>query len=239
MRYLPKCVGCRDFLNADLIAVGLSPFDPDSQAVQAGRLMLSRMEELSNRAETFAIETTLAGRTHFRRLQRMKSELGYLVELVFVWLPNADFAIQRVANRVRQGGHNIPTPTIQRRFEQGIANFKNHFVSLADRWGVLDGSSYPASPIVFGETEKLRLIDKTAYATLKSQTPALLGEFDFDSPAEASEFISNLESAANETTRTIIDAASRVPAQILTWRNGQVVLVDPVTERFTTSQPPN
>src|SRR3954452_457766 len=105
--FLPDFVACREFVNADLIAAGLSPFAPETQALRAGRLLLTRMKELSAAGQDFGFETTLAGRGYVKTLGEMKMA-GYRLVLFFLWLPTADLAVARVANRVHQGGHGVP-----------------------------------------------------------------------------------------------------------------------------------
>lgn len=119
--FLPDFVNCREFLNADLIAAGLAPFAPETQNVRAGRLLLERIKELATDKRDFGFETTLSGRTYIRLLHQMQ-EQGYRVVLFFLWLPSADMSVVRVANRVRQGGHNVPEPDIRRRFRSGVRN---------------------------------------------------------------------------------------------------------------------
>jgi len=114
--FLPDFVNSREFLNADLIAAGLSPFAPETQNLRAGRLLLTRIKELTGGKQDFGFETTLSGRSYVRLLNEMKND-GYRILLFFLWLPSADLAVARVKNRVRQGGHNVPEPVIRRRFE--------------------------------------------------------------------------------------------------------------------------
>lgn len=129
----------RDFVNADEIARGLSGFDPASAALQAGRLMLRRLEELASHRASFAFETTLATRSYAPWLRSLKTA-GYRVELLFVWLPSSELAIQRVADRVRLGGHDIPVDVIRRRYELGLRNLFRLYLPIADRWTVVDNS---------------------------------------------------------------------------------------------------
>lgn len=119
--FLPDFVRCREFLNADLIAAGLSPFAPETQNVRAGRLLLERIDELISKRADFGFETTLSGRGYVKLLKEMRS-FGYPVVLFFLWLPIADVAIARVANRFQQGGHNIPPDDVRRRHAVGIRN---------------------------------------------------------------------------------------------------------------------
>ena len=130
---LPDLLNCREFVNADEIAKGLSPFNPESVAIEAGRLMLQRINLLLSQGKTFALETTLATRSYATLVKRAKAE-GYQVLLVFFWLATPEMAIERVAKRVSEGGHNIPTPTIIRRYWLGLQNFFNIFAPIVDGW---------------------------------------------------------------------------------------------------------
>ena len=137
--YLPgEPEGVR-FLNADLIAAGLSPFDPDRAALRAGRLLLSLVDEAVARRESFTVETTLSGRSYARAVPQWQTA-GYFVTLIFLALPDVETAIARVAERVRQGGHNIPVPTIRRRFNAGLHNFETVFKPLVDEWLLIDNA---------------------------------------------------------------------------------------------------
>ena len=131
--------GIRDFVNADEIAKGLSGFQPESVALQAGRLMWERLEELAVNRKSFAFETTLASRTYAAWIVKRRAE-GYQTRLVFLWLPNAEMAIQRVTDRVRVGGHHIPDDVIRRRYAGGLRNLFELYLPLIDRWQVLDGT---------------------------------------------------------------------------------------------------
>ena len=172
--FLPGFVNCREFVNADLIAAGLSPFDPDSQAVTAGRLMLQRIDSLVQEKRTFGFETTLAGRAHARRLATMKSQAGYQVVLYFFWLESEALAISRVASRVREGGHNIPTDTIKRRFQLGIRNFAELYRKLADDWFIIDASKAIPSISCRGNSESVEVVDEDRLNYIRSIFPELL-----------------------------------------------------------------
>lgn len=130
---LPDLLECREFVNADEIAKGLSPFNPESVAIEAGKLMLQRIELLLSQRKTFAIETTLATRSYASLVKRAH-KYGYQVVLLFFWLSSPDMAIERVAKRVSEGGHNIPTDTIIRRYWLGLHNFFNIFAPIVDSW---------------------------------------------------------------------------------------------------------
>ncbi|MEO5585402.1 MAG: AAA family ATPase, partial [Flavobacteriales bacterium] len=137
--FLPKDAGVFHFVNADLIAGGLSPLDPTLAARSAGRIMLLELDRLSNARENFAFETTLSGRTYMERLKKWKSA-GYRIEIVFLRLSSASIALKRVADRVKQGGHDVPRIDVLRRFDRGWANFEFNYRSMADAWAVFDNS---------------------------------------------------------------------------------------------------
>lgn len=140
--FLPVEGDCPTFINADLIAEGLSPFKPEAMAVEASRLMLERVRQMVAKRQDFAVESTLAGRAYLRMIREWQ-ELGYQVELMFLQLPSADLAVERVRQRVAQGGHNIPEPDIRRRFERGIANFHQLYRVVVDAWQLYDASIWP------------------------------------------------------------------------------------------------
>jgi len=137
--YLPKEAHCPDFINVDLIAAGLSPFDPDRAAIQAGRLMLSEIQRRVRKRESFAFETTLSGHVYARMIPEWRTR-GYRVRLIFLGLPNPDMAIARVAMRVAQGGHDVSSIIIRRRFDAGLRNFQGIYMHLADNWEWYDNS---------------------------------------------------------------------------------------------------
>lgn len=130
---LPELLGCREFVNADEIARGLSPFNPESVAIEAGKLMLHRINVLMSERKTFAIETTLATKSYVNTIKKAK-ELGYNVLLLFFWLPSPEMAAERVAKRVSEGGHNIPPEVIYRRYWAGLQNFFTIFAPIVDSW---------------------------------------------------------------------------------------------------------
>lgn len=140
MTVLPEILNCMEFVNADEIAKGLSPFNPEEVAVLAGRIMLERIDCLLERRRTFAIETTLATRS-YRTLVLKAKEQGYKVILLFFWLPSPQQAEQRVALRVAAGGHNIPKDVIHRRYWNGIRNLFDIFASIVDSWSLYDNTS--------------------------------------------------------------------------------------------------
>ncbi len=136
---LPDILKCREFVNADEIAKGLSPFAPETVAIQAGKLMLERIETLLDEKVSFAIETTLATRSYKNLVERAKA-MGYEVQLLFFWLESPAMACRRVAKRVREGGHDIPKDVIHRRYWLGLSNFFNIFISIVDYWALYDNN---------------------------------------------------------------------------------------------------
>jgi len=137
--FLPQEAGCPVFVNADLIAAGLSPFEPERAAIQAGRLMLQAIAGHVARRESFAFETTLSAVGYARQIPQWR-RMGCWVELFFLSLPTADMAVQRVAERVRQGGHDIPESTIRRRFDAGKRLFTTTYQPLVDQWVLYDNA---------------------------------------------------------------------------------------------------
>ena len=148
VEFLPNDANCPVFVNADLIAAGLSPFHPNLAAVRAGRLMLRQIDEHVRRGDSFAFETTLSGRGYARRIPRWQA-LGYRVKLFFLGLPTPEMAIARVAHRVEGGGHDVPKPVIDRRFSKGWRNFENVYRDLVDDWKLYDNAG--STPVLLAE----------------------------------------------------------------------------------------
>ncbi len=149
--FLPNEAACPVFVNADLIAAGLAPFAPESAAVQAGRLMLTELERHFQARQSFAFETTLSGRGYLRHIARWQAA-GYRIELIFLRLASADEAVARVAQRVKQGGHDIPEAVIRRRFEAGLDNFSRYYAPVANAWALYDNSREVPQLLDWSET---------------------------------------------------------------------------------------
>ena len=137
--FLLNEANCPTFINADLIASGLSPFQPEAAAIRAGRLMLDMMDDYVDRGDSFAFETTLSGRGYARLIPRWQ-EQGYRVKLFFLRLSTPETAIGRVRNRVAEGGHHVPDETVRRRFHAGLRNFESIYRDLVDEWALYDNS---------------------------------------------------------------------------------------------------
>jgi predicted ABC-type ATPase len=149
-RLLRGALAVREFVNADAIAQGLSAFRPETVAFAAGRVMLARLRALAAARDTFAFETTLASRNFAPWLRTLRTQ-GFKVHLAFLSLPTADLAVARVAERVRQGGHNVPEDAIRRRFVAGLSNFFTLFVSVADSWQMFDNSEIGGPRLIAGQ----------------------------------------------------------------------------------------
>jgi predicted ABC-type ATPase len=137
--FLPKEAGCPVFVNADLIAAGLAPFDPTTAAIRAGRLMIEEMELHVRKKRSFAFETTLSGRRYARMIPQWQG-IGYRIKLVFLSLQDVKIAIERVQVRVKQGGHAVPEEVIRRRYEAGWRNFQQIYRKMVDTWVLYDNS---------------------------------------------------------------------------------------------------
>lgn len=159
---LPEILDCKEFVNADEIARGLSPFNPESVAIQAGRLMLERIEYLLDQDESFAIETTLSTKS-YQKLVAKAHDKGFYVQLLYFWLPSPEFAVARVAQRVKEGGHNIPNDVIFRRYFAGIKNLFEIYMPIVDYWVIYDNIATPPRKIGYGIKNNVVIIDKSKF----------------------------------------------------------------------------
>jgi len=167
--FLPDYVKCPNFVNADLIAQGLAPFEPRSAAIKAGKLVLQQIHEFAERGVEFAFETTLSGKSYVSLLAGLKTK-GYGLHLFFLWIPSPELAIERIKDRVMEGGHNVPVEDVRRRFVRGINNFFKLYESLFDTWTLFDNSR--AKPVLiakrknghreFSNEELFKMIQKDA-----------------------------------------------------------------------------
>ena len=155
--FLPHEVKCLRFYNADEIARGLSPLDPSAGAIKAGRLLLSEVRESIGRHETFALESTLSGKTYVHIFNSALSS-GYDLELHYLWLSHVEQAIARVRRRVRTGGHNVPVHDIRRRFRRSYAHLIDDYLPLATRWAIWDNRGLPAKRLATSATDDVNSI---------------------------------------------------------------------------------
>ncbi len=160
-------LGIRHFVNADVIARGLSAFDPESVAVAAGRVMIERLDELERQRESFAFETTLSSRTVQTRLRRLLNA-GYAVDLIYVWISSGEAAVDRVAGRVRSGGHHVPDEDVKRRYKRSLSNFFQLYRPLATHWRMYD-NSHPSGPrlIAFADAgSETKILDEPLWGRI-------------------------------------------------------------------------
>lgn len=144
---LRDAFGLKDFVNADVIAQGLSAFSPESVSMEAGRLMLKRLKDLANERKSFAFETTLATRFYANWLAELQTK-DFEFHLVFLWLENPELAYERVRERVILGGHDIPKDVIYRRYYKGLRNFFNLYKPIANTWTLFDNSNFGSAEII-------------------------------------------------------------------------------------------
>ena len=163
---LPEILDCKEFVNADEIAKGLSPFQPEKVAFEAGRIMLQRLDDLLLANENFAFETTLASRTFASFINRAKA-LDYEVTLLFFWLSSKELAANRVKTRVAEGGHNIPVDVIERRYDRGLLNFFELYLPLVNNWMFVDNSGTPYREIGQSMNGEVEIVEKEQWNKIK------------------------------------------------------------------------
>lgn len=169
--FLPKLAGCRNFVNADLIAHGLSPLDVDAVAIDAGRIFLQQIQAQVLAKRSFAFETTLAGRAYVNLVKNMRLG-GYHVRLYYLWIPSVELTIKRIAERVKRGGHNIPTKIAKRRYGKGIRNLFRYYLPLSDYAAIFDNSS--ASPALVCEKihDRMRIVLPELFQVMREHAEA-------------------------------------------------------------------
>lgn len=161
---------CKEFVNADEIAKGLSPFQPESVSFQAGRIMIERINELINSGVDFAFETTLTTLSYINTILFAIGK-GYTISLLYFWLNDLDLAIERVKTRVNEGGHNIPEETIRRRYSRGIINLTTKFVNICDYWIVINNSGRPFTFVAEGQRDtELKVHDELIWQLIKNKS---------------------------------------------------------------------
>jgi predicted ABC-type ATPase len=162
---LPEILNCLEFINADEIARGLSPFQPESAAIDAGRLMLERIKGFLEAGKTFAIETTLSTKSYVNLLKHAK-KAGYEITLVFFWLNSPELAVSRVKVRVAEGGHPIPESVVRRRYERGLLNFFSLYLPVVDSWIFMDNSGALYEVIAEGGAANIKIANEEVWKEL-------------------------------------------------------------------------
>ncbi len=165
---LPKILHCDEFVNADEIARGISPFHPEGAAIQAGKIMLNRIDELLEKGVDFAIETTLTTYSYQHTIRIAQSK-GYIVTLLFFWLNSEELAIDRVKQRVSEGGHNIPEATIRRRYHRGMNYLFRFFLDICDNYIVVDNSNHEHELIARKSSKGVEVVNKKLFELIKSK----------------------------------------------------------------------
>ncbi|MFA6923225.1 MAG: zeta toxin family protein [Bacteroidales bacterium] len=166
---LPDMLKCREFINADEIARGLSPFQPEKSAIEAGKIMLQRVDDLINKKTNFAFETTLSSISFINTIKKAKDN-NYFVTLIFFYLESVDLAIKRVKARKNSGGHSIPEDVIIRRYKSGIINLFKIYMPVSDYWMIIDNSKSPSILIAEGNNNKqLKVYNEKKFQIMKSR----------------------------------------------------------------------
>lgn len=163
--FLPNYADCRNFINADLIAQGVSPFSPAAAAFRAGRLMLAEIERYASRGESFGFETTLSGRSYANLLRRLKKR-GYKLHFFYLWVPTIRLALARVRARVLEGGHDVSEALVRRRFDRSIRNFFCQYRSLGESWILFDNSGANLEVIAYEKQGRSHIIKQDHYDSL-------------------------------------------------------------------------
>ena len=162
VKFLPEYAKCSNFVNADLIARGLSPFSPGAAAITAGKLVLEQIHQFANKGVDFAFETTLSGKLYVNLLKSFKKK-GYRIHIFFLWVPNPDLAVSRIKSRVAQGGHDVTVKDVLRRFGRSVSNFFTLYRSLADTWLLFNNEG--VAPVLIAECRngKMKIVDDRLY----------------------------------------------------------------------------
>lgn len=168
LKFLPRYANCKNFVNADLIAKGISPFSPEAAAIRAGRLVLKEIKFLSEQKASFGFETTLSGRSYLRLIHKLKTS-GYRVHFFFLFVESVTVALSRIKERVKKGGHDVPEEIVRRRFRRSLENFLEVYRALADSWYLFDNTSTKPVIIAFKRGVRARIIDRKAYQNLRAQ----------------------------------------------------------------------
>jgi len=161
-KFLPKYAECPNFVNADLIAQGLSPFSPRTVAIKAGRLVLAQIREFVEKGVDFGFETTLSGKSYASLFKKLKEE-GYKLHLFFLWIPDSQLAIERIKERVSEGGHDVPVQDVRRRFGRSIVNFFKLYQPLLDSWMIFNNAGIIPALIAKSKDGKLAIFDEQLF----------------------------------------------------------------------------
>lgn len=167
--FLLQYAKCPNFINADLIAQGLSPFSPQQVAIKAGRLVLEQIKELSARNVDFGFETTLSGKTYLKHFKSLKDK-GYHLYLFFLWIPGSGLATARIKERVARGGHNVPTADVKRRFDRSIINFFKEYRFLVNSWMLFNNAGIKPKLVAKNNNGDIDIIDDELFQRILNKT---------------------------------------------------------------------
>ncbi|OGA18902.1 MAG: hypothetical protein A3I63_09665 [Betaproteobacteria bacterium RIFCSPLOWO2_02_FULL_66_14] len=224
-------LGIVEFVNADVIASGLAAFAPGRVAVEAGRIMLRRLNELAASGADFAFETTLASRSFAPWIEMLRRERGYRFHLAFLWLPSAEMAVLRVAGRVRQGGHAVAPNDIRRRYARGIANFFELYAPIADSWEIHQNSSSPPELIAAREgSAPIRYGNRMLWEMIRNRMMAKEKDLEYETGAEPRLMgvpVSEVMRIFDRAGREVLARHKALGHPIVIWRDGRVVEVPP------------
>jgi len=222
--FLPHYTQSREFVNADNIALHLSPSNPEAAAFRAGREMLNQINDLAERKVDFSIETTLAGKSYVPWLRTLKT-LGYEIHLYFLWLPDVQMSIDRVADRVRKGGHNIPESVIRRRYIAGVKNLFQVYRPVLDSWRLFDNSRLVLYTIAREENGSLTVLDEALLARFMKIPEESSGQ-----KLEETHAIPNWVKATiamRAAVSEIIEEHCKTGHPLIIWRDGKVYRQSP------------
>ncbi|MFC1595858.1 zeta toxin family protein [Candidatus Margulisiibacteriota bacterium] len=167
--FLPEYAKCDRFINADLIAQGLSPFSPQQVAIKAGKLVLEQLQELADIGVNFGFETTMSGKTYIKYFKMLK-EKGYRIHIFYLWIPSSQLAIARVKDRVLQGGHNVPVQDIKRRYDRSMEKFLKEYRLFANKWILFNNAEVKPTIIARQKNAHIEIIDKELFAGIIENT---------------------------------------------------------------------
>jgi len=167
--FLPEHMNCKVFINADLIAGGISPLKPDDAALRAGRFLLEEIRRTAKSKVDFGFETTLSGRSYIHLFRQFKT-LGYEIHLIFLWIPNVQTSLMRIAERVKRGGHHIPQEVAERRFVRGIRNLFNLYKPFLDSWNLMDNSGSQPKTIAYEEARQRVVVNPKLFETILNES---------------------------------------------------------------------
>ncbi len=166
--YLPEYTNVREFVNADLIAKGISPFEPEGAMIEAGRILLSRVHQLIVEKISFALETTMSGKS-YATLIEMARKTGYEVRLYYIYLNSVELSLNRIADRVLEGGHNVPREDVLRRYNRSLKNFFELYLPMADEWQLFDNSGSDCLPVAVWKNGEINVTEPSLFKEIQSK----------------------------------------------------------------------